>query len=371
MLKALSVVFVAGVCLLDAGPVKGQMATTTKPYDVTTLEGYREWAIRYAAAYQEHHTRLNSPEHIRVLYSLPEEPTEGWPAVADPTKTLFSWEYGLLTVSYSGSNSPTVAICSAYVKTDRTEEVDRYLSPSDETLGLVERISSPPVLDRLELLRRSTVLGEKLRLLPNPPGTCRQLKLPPQGASVRMYFPEPGASRNWYGEFGNPDPVQRLPEPTPTPQPQPAPQPAPVQNPVGRLEVPANGSFQSGIGFVSGWVCDAETVAIVIDGGLHLPPVSRYIGRGDTEEICGDQNNGFITQWNWNLMGDGTYTAALVVDGQTLQTNTFTVTTLGEEFVRGAAGECSIPDFPSDGESATFRWQEAVQGLVLVPSPTE
>ena len=116
--------------------------------------------------------------------------------------------------------------------------------------------------------------------------------------------------------------------------------PAFGQEPVGSLEVPGNGSFQSGIGYVSGWVCDAERVAIVIDGGLHLPPVARNISRGDTEAACGDQNNGFITQWNWNLMGDGTYTAALVVDGKTLQESRFTVTTLGEEFVRGAERGC-------------------------------
>ena len=101
----------------------------------------------------------------------------------------------------------------------------------------------------------------------------------------------------------------------------------------GAVEVPADGSFQSGIGSVSGWVCEGRSA--VIDDGLHLPPVARNISRGDTEEGCGDQDNGFILVWNWNLMGDGDYTASLVVDGQTIQRNTFTVTTLGQEYIRG------------------------------------
>ena len=134
------------------------------------------------------------------------------------------------------------------------------------------------------------------------------------------------------------------------------------------LEVPGNGSFQSGIGFVSGWACEGELVEIVIDGGLRIPPVARNISRGDTEAPCGDQNNGFITQWNWNLMGDGTYTAALVVDGRTIQENRFTVTTLGEEFVRGVERDVEVQDFPAPDEDMLLRWQEPVQGFVLVPT---
>ena len=107
---------------------------------------------------------------------------------------------------------------------------------------------------------------------------------------------------------------------------------------------------------------------IVIDGGLRIPPVARNIARGDTEAACGDRTNGFITQWNWNLLGEGTYTAALVVDGKTIQSNTFTVTTLGEEFIRGLERDVVVNDFPSPGENTRLRWQEPVQGFVLVPS---
>lgn len=132
----------------------------------------------------------------------------------------------------------------------------------------------------------------------------------------------------------------------------------------GNLEVPANHSWQSGIGFMSGWVCRGRNVEIVLNGVQRIP-VARNIARGDTEAICGDTENGFITQWNWNLLGDSRHTAALVVDGRTIQENEFTVTTLGEEFVRGAAADVEVQDFPSPGESVRLHWQEATQGFVI------
>ena len=139
----------------------------------------------------------------------------------------------------------------------------------------------------------------------------------------------------------------------------------PCEGEAGRsLEVPSDGSFQSGIGFISGWVCEGSRVELLIDHTSRLS-VATGISRDDTEAFCGDTRNGFITQFNWNLIGEGQHTVSLIVDGEPLQTNTFTVTTLGEEFVRGASGECTITDFPSTGETATFRWQEPVQGLVL------
>lgn len=139
----------------------------------------------------------------------------------------------------------------------------------------------------------------------------------------------------------------------------------PCEGEAGRsLEVPSDGSFQSGIGFISGWVCEGSRVELLIDDTSRLS-VATGISRDDTEAFCGHTRNGFITQFNWNLIGEGQHTVSLIVDGEPLQTNTFTVTTLGEEFVRGASGECTITDFPSTGETATFRWQEPVQGLVL------
>ncbi len=157
---------------------------------------------------------------------------------------------------------------------------------------------------------------------------------------------------------------------TPAPRPAPAPEPE-AGPPVGNLEVPGPGSFQSGIGYIRGWVCEGQEVEIYIDDGLRLPATARGLDRADTEDICGDRDNGFILVWNWNLMEDGDYTASLVIDGQTVQRNAFTVTTLGHEYIRGAEKDVVVNDFPSPGESLRLRWQEPVQGFVIVPaSPT-
>ena len=44
---------------------------------------------------------------------------------------------------------------------------------------------------------------------------------------------------------------------------------------------------------------------------------------------------------------------------------TVTVTTLGEEFVRGAEGECLVSDFPLAGETALLTWQQNSQNFVI------
>ncbi len=80
---------------------------------------------------------------------------------------------------------------------------------------------------------------------------------------------------------------------------------------MGALEHPGLASFQSGIGLLSGWVCEADVVEF--------------------------------------------------------DRATFTVTTLGEEFVTDATGETLVADFPTEGEDVRLLWQEANQNFVLVP----
>ena len=98
-------------------------------------------------------------------------------------------------------------------------------------------------------------------------------------------------------------------------------------------------------------------------------PLAYRNERPDTAGVCGDTNNGFVAIWNWANLGDGTYTAVVDDNGVEFGRSTFTVTTLGEAFITGARGECTIDDFPSPGESARFAWNQATQGLVLVPEP--
>ena len=132
----------------------------------------------------------------------------------------------------------------------------------------------------------------------------------------------------------------------------------------GVVENPAPTSFQSGIGVISGWVCDASRVEIVMDAG---PPLMAAYGtsRADTMAVCGDTDNGFGLLFNWNLLGDGEHTIVTLVDGVELARTTVTVTTLGTEFLRDVAGTCIREHFPAPGESVRLSWQEAQQNFVI------
>ena len=95
------------------------------------------------------------------------------------------------------------------------------------------------------------------------------------------------------------------PEPVTTPStPRVEPEPG-SENPVGTLEVPGNGSFQSGIGYIRVGCVRGRRSRLTIDDGIRLPATARGLDRGDTEAVCGDRENGFVLVWNWNLMGDG------------------------------------------------------------------
>ena len=131
----------------------------------------------------------------------------------------------------------------------------------------------------------------------------------------------------------------------------------------GHLENPGVDSFQSGVGVLSGWVCDAGVVEIELNG---MPQEAAYgTERGDTAGVCGDTDNGFGLLFNWNLLGDGAHDVVALVDGVELDRATVTVTTLGEEFVTDAVGETAVEDFPSEGETVRLVWQQANQNFVL------
>ena len=139
--------------------------------------------------------------------------------------------------------------------------------------------------------------------------------------------------------------------------------PPPPGDVVGYLENPGAASFQSGIGLISGWVCDAEEVEIVLNGE---PQEAAYgTARLDTEAVCGDSDNGFGLLFNWNLLGDGEHEVVALVDGVELDRATVTVTTLGAEFLRDVTGTCTAADFPTGDETVTLVWQQTQQNFVI------
>ncbi len=159
---------------------------------------------------------------------------------------------------------------------------------------------------------------------------------------------------------------------------------------VGHLENPRLASFQSGLGVISGWVCEAEGVTVEIekaDGTLVELAAAYGTARADTADVCGDSDTGFGVLVNWNLLGDGDHAVRVLVNGVALGVRVVpgfgvvpalvdglelgrapvTVTTLGAEFVKGLAGSVPIEDFPRQGEQVRVVWQESQQNFVLAP----
>lgn len=131
------------------------------------------------------------------------------------------------------------------------------------------------------------------------------------------------------------------------------------------LESPTAGSFQSGIGIIRGWACNANTVEVAIDNGQRLR-VAYGTSRPDTIATCGDDNNGFGLTYNWNALGTGAHNLQAFVDGAPLANVNFTVTTLGSEFLRGVSAETTVANFPQSGQTAILRWSEPDQNFVIV-----
>ena len=133
------------------------------------------------------------------------------------------------------------------------------------------------------------------------------------------------------------------------------------------LEDPRNGAFYSGIGVIRGWKCEVNgALTVRFNGGASIPLVSGS-RRPDILDAgaCVRDDVGFVAIWNWANLGDGTHTAVAYDNGVEFARSTFTVTTLGEEYVRGASGECTITDFPASGEAARFTWNVSTQHLEL------
>ena len=134
------------------------------------------------------------------------------------------------------------------------------------------------------------------------------------------------------------------------------------------FENPQPGSFQSGVGVISGWACDAERIDVVFNPGTENEATFQAAygtDRGDTQGHCNDINNGFGLLFNWNLLDDGQHTVSARADGVEFGSATFTVTTLGEEFLKGARREFFIEDFPADGNEVILGWQETIQNFTI------
>ncbi len=139
-----------------------------------------------------------------------------------------------------------------------------------------------------------------------------------------------------------------------------------------QFENPGPGTYQSGVGVISGWACEAESVEVVItpEQGDTLRLEAAYgTERVDTLAPCGDVDNGFGLLFNWNRLGDGEHVVELLVDGEAVAQSTIRVTTLGAEFRRGLRGTYTLEGFPTEEERVTIEWQQNRQNFGITDGP--
>ncbi len=132
----------------------------------------------------------------------------------------------------------------------------------------------------------------------------------------------------------------------------------------GVLEIPQAGAATSGIGLISGWLCEAGRVEVEIDGTTLLP-AAYGTARDDTASTCGDVDNGFGLLFNWALLGDGPHTLRALADGVEFGRVAIEVSTFGVPFLRGATGRFDLAGFPTPAETTTVEWSEPRQGFVV------
>ena len=136
----------------------------------------------------------------------------------------------------------------------------------------------------------------------------------------------------------------------------------------GNLESPTEGSYESGVALIRGWMCQADKIEIQIDNGIKRQ-VAYGTARGDTQQVCGHANTGFGLTYNWNSLGSGIHNLKLFVDSQEFTNVNFTVTKLksDDDFVEGLNREETVLDFPQSGNKIKLRWAEPHQNFVIAP----
>jgi hypothetical protein len=141
----------------------------------------------------------------------------------------------------------------------------------------------------------------------------------------------------------------------------------------GAFETPKNRTAISGKSLFSGWVCEAETIEIEFESGARIEaaygaPRADVVGAGFCD---GNENVGFGVLHNMALLGTGTHTVDLLVDGEVFKTSTFDVVqlspgqTVSNEDLEGATTTTTISDFPTAGHTVTLSWEKTLQNFVI------
>lgn len=134
------------------------------------------------------------------------------------------------------------------------------------------------------------------------------------------------------------------------------------------LENPTAARPYSGIGVISGWKCEAEGELTVRFNEGDAIPLLYGAERPDVPAAgaCPDADVGFITIWNWSILGQGEHTAVAYDDGTEFARATFTVGAPAEAFLEGVHRSALIEQFPAPGETTVLEWNQSSQHFEMV-----
>ena len=131
------------------------------------------------------------------------------------------------------------------------------------------------------------------------------------------------------------------------------------------LEVPRADQTLTGVGLISGWACQADTITVQFDD--HDPVRVLYGGeRGDTVAVCGHANTGFVLLVNWNNLGAGMHTVTLTVNDTVVVNRSVKVVTYGQAFMAGREKRFFLRRWPTPDADTVIGWNESLQNFEIV-----
>jgi hypothetical protein len=140
----------------------------------------------------------------------------------------------------------------------------------------------------------------------------------------------------------------------------------------GSLDNPVDDSTQSGIGIMTGWVCNANEVTVVIDNGPH-EPTAYGNSRKDAAKVCGHEDSGFMYLWggwsifgNWSTLGSGNHRIRVYADGEQFADVTIYVGGFESNISGVTDRNYVLRKFPSDTTETGISWNESLQNFVVI-----
>ena len=128
------------------------------------------------------------------------------------------------------------------------------------------------------------------------------------------------------------------------------------------VENPTANSTQSGISLISGWVCNATKIEVMVDS-LAAVQIPYGTPRGDAQVTCnGRLNTGFGALINWNDLGDGPHVVKVLADGQQIASIPISVVSFGVSFLRNTS---HVVTTAFGGCVATLQWRESQQNFAI------